>query len=477
MRIISLAFAALTGAVFLGIRLCNRIAKNDRTRAQTAKWILLAGSFLFVCRADLRFGLVLALLSLVTWFCGKDKKRTKPGILLSLLTLAYFKYTGFFLDSICSLLGKADSPALEILLPLGISFYSFSAVSYLVDVSRGKVAARPLLDVALYLSFFPRLTSGPIQRSEDFFRQTDAPRQVGWNSFSRGIQIFCFGLFKKLVLADRLSVFVDQVYAAPKAFDSLTVLLAMLAYSLQIYFDFSGYSDMAIGAAETLDIHLPRNFNLPYLSHNVTEFWKRWHITLSSWLQDYLYIPLGGNRKGTARMFGNLILTMVLGGIWHGASWSYIVWGLLHGIALAVHKLWAAATGSPSKPHGVLSNALSVLVTFLFTSVCWVFFRAESLSHALAILEQLVFFRSGLRQPYVWFFFAAAVLCVCTCVALSKSWNRRLPGSRQNQSAVDGFYPILDLTSFWGMTLFFVFCGLILGLAYTGGSPFIYGAY
>lgn len=297
MRMISLAFAALTAAAFIGILLWSKLAKSDHAKAAGAKWLLLTASYVFVCWADVQFALVLALLTVVTWFCGKDGKRGKLGILAALLALAYFKYTGFFLDSFYRLLGKADSRALEILLPLGISFYSFSAISYLVDISRGKVASRPLPDVALYLSFFPKLTSGPIQRSDDFFRQLDAPRQVGWNSFSRGVQIFCFGLFKKLVLADRLSVFVNQVYAAPKAFDSLTVLLAVLAYSLQIYFDFSGYSDMAIGAAEILDIHLPRNFNLPYLSHNVTEFWKRWHITLSSWLQDYLYIPLGGNRR------------------------------------------------------------------------------------------------------------------------------------------------------------------------------------
>ena len=477
MQMISLAFAALTAAAFLGIRLWSRFAKSDHAKAAGAKWLLLAASYVFAGWADVRFALVLALLTVVTWFCGKDGKRGKLGILAALLALAYFKYTGFFLDSFSRLLGRADFPTLEILLPLGISFYTFSAISYLVDISRGKTVPRPLPDVAMYLSFFPKLTSGPIQRSDDFFRQIDLPRQVGWNSFSRGVQIFCFGLFKKLVLADRLSVFVNQVYAAPKAFDSLTVLLAILAYSLQIYFDFSGYSDMAIGAAEVLDIHLPRNFNLPYLSHNVTEFWKRWHITLSSWLQDYLYIPLGGNRKGTARMYRNLILTMVLGGIWHGASWNYVVWGLLHGIALAVHKLWASATGSPRKPHGVLSNALCILATFFYTSLCWVFFRAESLSQALAILRQLISFRSGLRQPYVWFFFAAAVLCVCTVAAYYKTGKRELPGNRQNQSPVNGYYPIVHLTSFWGLTLFFVFCGLILGLAYTGGSPFIYGAY
>ncbi|MEY8515917.1 MBOAT family O-acyltransferase [Lachnospiraceae bacterium 29-84] len=374
------------------------------------------------------------------------------------------------------LLGN-DDIALNLILPLGISFYSFSAIGYLVDLGRNKVEPRDLKDVALYLAFFPKITSGSIQRSGDFFRQMDQRRRIGWATFSIGIQIFMFGLFKKIVLADRLSVFVDQVYDAPGAFGSLTVFLAAIAYSLQIYFDFSGYSDMAIGVSKIIGVDLPSNFNLPYLAHNVTEFWKRWHITLSSWLQEYLYIPLGGNRKGKARAYVNLVITMVLGGIWHGANWTYIVWGLLHGVALAVHKVFMRVTKSAERPHLVLTDVISIFVTFLFTTFGWVFFRADSVVHAFEILKRMFGFHSGLEQPYVWLFVAVAVFVASSLAAAIKSKRCAGHGTKQNVSYIHGFYPILDLAKFWHLVLFFVFCGLILCLAYTGGSPFIYGNY
>ena len=477
MSMISLPFAALTALVFLALRLCGQFVKDREHKAAAGKWILLAASFLFTAYADYRFALVLAFLAGTTWFCGKRPGLRKLGILAALLCLGYFKYSNFFIESISGILGRKDPVVLKLLLPLGISFYSFSAISYLADLSRGVLEPRSLPEVALYLSFFPKITSGPIQRSKDFFQQTDAPRNVGWESFCAGIQIYMVGLFKKIVLADRLSVFVNQVYGTPKAFDSLTILLAVLAYSLQIYFDFSGYSDMAVGAARILDIRLPQNFNLPYLSHNVTEFWKRWHITLSSWLQDYLYIPLGGNRKGVLRTYCNLIITMVLGGIWHGASWTYVIWGLLHGGALVVHKLWSSFSRSLSKTHSVLSNTLSVMGTFFFVSLAWVFFRADSVSHALLILGRLFSFAPGVRQLYVWFFFALAVLCGSSGAAVFRARGEVLPPNRRNVSKAVCITPALDLSGVWQLTLFFVFCGLILGLAYTGGSPFIYGAY
>ena len=305
----------------------------------------------------------------------------------------------------------------------------------------------------------------------------DQRRRIGWATFSIGIQIFMFGLFKKIVLADRLSVFVDQVYDAPGAFGSLTVFLAAIAYSLQIYFDFSGYSDMAIGVSKIIGVNLPSNFNLPYLAHNVTEFWKRWHITLSSWLQEYLYIPLGGNRKGKARAYVNLVITMVLGGIWHGANWTYIVWGLLYGVALAVHKIFMRVTKSAERPHLVLTDVISIFVTFLFTTFGLVFFRADSVVHAFEILKRMFGFHSGLEQPYVWLFVAVAVFVASSLAAAIKSKRCTVHGTKQNVSYIHGFYPILDLAKFWHLVLFFVFCGLILCLAYTGGSPFIYGNY
>jgi alginate O-acetyltransferase complex protein AlgI len=366
---------------------------------------------------------------------------------------------------------------MNIILPLGISFYTFSAISYILDVKHGKQEPRSLLDVMVYLSFFPKLTSGPIQKSGDFFRQLDTELEVGWKSFTSGIQIFVFGMFKKIVLADRLSIFVDQVYATPKAFGSATVLLAAIAYSLQIYFDFSGYSDMAIGSAKTLGFDLPSNFNLPYLSHNVTELWKRWHISLSSWLQEYLYFSLGGNRKGKARTYMNLILTMLLGGIWDGSNWTYVIWGLMHGIALAIHKGWMELTASSSQKHSWCANAFSISVTFIFTTFCWIFFRADSLKHALEIIGRIFSFDSGLQQPYLWFFIAAIILIIGSLMAFFHT-NKNVEKTRKfNVSSIEGYYPVNDLATFWGQVAFFVLCGLTLCLAYTGGSPFIYGRY
>ena len=476
MQITSFILFTLVAFVFFIIYICNRLISNDVKCIFATKWILLIASYIFVVYADIRFAIVLFATTCTTWYFAPKKKWGFVGIVLPLLALSYFKYTNFFIDSFADIF-HLDHRTLSIVLPIGISFYTFSAISYIMDVRKGKVLPRGLLDVALYLAFFPKLVSGPIQRSGDFFSQADSRREVGWDSFSCGIQIFVFGLFKKIVLADRLSVFVDQVYATPAAFGSLTILLAAIAYSLQIYLDFSGYSDMAIGIARILGFNLPRNFNLPYLSHNVTELWKRWHISLSSWLLDYLYISLGGNRKGKVRTYINLIMTMVLGGLWHGANWTYIVWGLLHGLALAVHKAWMTLTGSPNKKAGVVSTIISIALTFAFTTLCWIFFRAESLTDACFVIRRIVSFEAGLEQPYMWFFIAAVIVLIASFSAYLSSKKKKLVATKGNMSAVEAFYPILDLRKFWHLVLFFVEIGLLLCLAYTGGSPFIYGQY
>ncbi len=475
MQMFSFLFFLLAAVVVGLLLLGNKICSEDSRKVLFSKWVLLIGSYLFVCYADFRFALVLAALTAIVWLCSRKEKYIKYGIIAAILSLAFFKYTNFFVDSFSRLFGKEDFTALNIILPLGISFYTFSAISYLVDIRRGKLQPMPLLDVALYLSFFPKITSGPIQRGQEFFEQINRPRNIGWESFSVGIQIFCFGLFKKFVLADHLSVLVNQVYQTPLAFNGITVWLAVLSYSLQIYLDFSGYSDMAIGVAKIMDIQLPRNFNLPYLAHNVTELWKRWHISLSSWLQDYLYISLGGNRKGKIRAYINLFATMVIGGLWHGASWVFIVWGALHGLALIVHKLWLSLTKSNEKQHGLFGNLLSILVTFLFTSFCWIFFRADSMTKAFQIIGRLFCFGNGVVHWSFWFFISVVLVFACSFIAAIKTKERALPENRKNQSFVNGFYPILDLTKFWHLVLFFVFCGLIISLAHTGGSPFIYG--
>ena len=476
MNMISLTFFAFTAVLFFVLWLCGKTVKSETAYIKLFKTVMLCASYLFVLYADVRFALVLFAMSTVTYLCAKAENGTKIGVIFALLCLGYFKYTNFFITSFNDILGS-EIGTLKIILPLGISFYAFSAISYLVDVKRNKLQPAGFADVALYLSFFPKITSGPVQRSSDFLTQINSRRNVGWDSFAAGIQIFAFGAFKKLVLADRLSVFVNQVYDTPAVFSWVSVVLAVLSYSLQIYFDFSGYSDMAIGIARIFDIHLPKNFNLPYISRNVTELWKRWHISLSSWLQEYLYISLGGNRKGKMRTYINLVLTMVLGGVWHGASWNYILWGLLHGAALAVHKLWVSFTHSSTKEHSVLANICSTATTFVFVSFCWVFFRTETTGKAFAVLSRIFTLADGITHLYLWFFVAAAVLAASTLAAKIKSRGNTVKENRRNTSAVDGFYPLLDLSKFWHLVAFFVLCGLILGLCYTGGSPFIYGAY
>lgn len=476
MQFFTFAFFALVTVAFISIKLCNTFIQNEKSRIITANAIIFAASYVFIIYADVLFAVAIAALSVATWFFAKKEKLIPLGIVIAILSLGFFKYTNFFIESFAKIFDN-DFTALNLIVPIGVSFYTFSAVSYLVDVKRGKVEAGNLFQVALYLSFFPKLTSGPIQRSGDFFEQANSDRAVGAESFKTGIQIFVFGLFKKIVLADRLSVFVNQVYATPKAFGSLTVLLAVIAYSFQIYFDFSGYSDMAIGVAKILGFNLPRNFNLPYLAHNVTELWKRWHISLSSWLMEYLYFPLGGSRKGKFRNYLNLVLTMVIGGIWHGANWTYVFWGLLHGLALAAHKVWMKLTKSDKRKPSVVGSVISIILTFAFISFCWIFFRADSFEHAIEIITRIFSFSAGLEQPYLWLFASLAIYGAAVVFAAVKSRKQQTKQKKLNVSRVEGFYPILNLSKFWQLTFFFVFVGLTLAFAYTGGSPFIYGNY
>lgn len=475
MQMFSVVFFGLVAVTFVALYFVNRLVKNDKA-IFVSKLIILVLSYVFVIYADYRFAVVLMLLTVVTWICTKKEKLIPFGIIVSLLSLGFFKYTNFFIESFSKIFNAETTP-LNIILPIGISFYTFSAISYLVDVKRGKVATGSFIDVATYLSFFPKLTSGPIQRSKDFFDQLNERRNIGIDSFLAGIQIFVFGLFKKYVLADHLSIFVNQVYATPNVFDSLTVFIAVIAYSLQIYLDFSGYSDMAIGVAKILGFDLPRNFNLPYLSHNVQELWKRWHISLSSWLMEYLYFPLGGSRKGKIRTYINLILTMVIGGIWHGANWTYVFWGFLHGIALAFHKLWMKLTKSNLKKHSIFSNIVSIVITFLFTTFCWIFFRADSIQQAFEIILRIFAFDSGLEQPYFWFFISLAFVIGYAVFCLVKSKKQGLQPKKMNYSYVQDEYLVKDLSKFWNLVFFFVLLGAVLCFAYTGGSPFIYGNY
>lgn len=474
MNLYSIINIGLVAILMLCLFIIQKIVKIDSNKVRLQKILLLVASYIFISIVDYRFAVCVFIISLVSYIGSKYLKLNTVAILFSLIFLGYFKYTNFFIESFENIVGN-DYTALHIILPLGISFYVFSAISYLVDVKRGEMKHVSFVDVAIYLSFFPKFISGPIQRSKEFFSQIDIPLKVTKDNISTGMQIFAFGLFKKLVLADHLSVFVNQVYYAPTAFNSFTVYLAAVAYSFQLYFDFSGYSDMAIGIARILGIHLPDNFNIPYLAFNVTEFWKRWHMSLSSWLRDYLYIPLGGNRKGALRTYFNLIATMLLGGLWHGAAWTYVIWGGLHGIALAFNKIWSLKV---SPLNNTFTKIVSVVVTFHFVTLCWIFFRAESFSKALLIIHQIISGSAGISQPYFWLFFDLLIFAVSIVFAYmnNKKENISFRG-KANENSLTGTYLICDLSSFWGLVVFFVLIGLTLSLAYTGGSPFIYGQY
>ena len=435
---------------------------------------LLVASYVFYGWWDWRFCFLMLLLTVVAYSTAKhlDKERYRRlaitvGIAVPLLILAFFKYTNFFLDSFSSAFGIENMRSLNIILPVGISFYTFQSMSYTIDVYRKKIKPAKLLDVALYISFFPQLVAGPIVKAQDFLPQLEQDRRVTLKGLEAGLQIFIMGMFKKIVLADRLSVFVDDVFAAPAAYSSLTVILAVISYALQIYFDFSGYSDMAIGCARCMGYDLQRNFNLPYLSKNPSEFWKRWHISLSTWLQEYLYIPLGGNRKGKTRTYINLMLTMILGGLWHGASWTFVIWGTLHGLALCVHK--AVAKSRRDKKH--LPAPVPILINNIFVCLCWIFFRADRFGTALCVLNKIFIWSGGVQQIYFWLIFAVVIeiLYVIWCAVMSKKHPEE-----NGRFTLNAYYFRHDLSTVKGLFLFFLEIMAVIGLAYTGGSPFIY---
>lgn len=387
------------------------------------------------------------------------------GVAVPLGVLFFFKYMNFFVDSFCAITGIARMGALNVILPVGISFYTFQSMSYTIDVWRGKIAvSHDPLRFALYISFFPQLVAGPIVKASEFLPQLEEERRPTLSGIEEGLNIFFWGVMKKAVLADQLSVFVDAVFATPKAFASGTVALAVLAYSLQIYFDFAGYSDMAIGCAKCIGYDLSRNFDLPYISSNVSEFWKRWHISLSSWLQQYLYIPLGGNRCGEMRTCINLMVTMLLGGLWHGAGVNFIIWGGLHGVALCVHKIWRKKRGV--RPENRWLHTLKVLLTFVFVNLCWVFFRASGVDQALAVFEKLFVWSGGVHHMYVWALVTPVLLLLATL------WCMRF--SRDAQGVVHGRLPRFRLGTFWGTLGFALLVGFSLILMYTGENPFIY---
>ncbi len=356
-------------------------------------WVLLVFSYAFYAVWDVRFLLLLAFVSWVGHACGlviernhlhAQKRNTALwlGIISMLLVLGYFKYANFFIDNAAALL-NVQVESLDIILPVGLSFFTFQVISYLVDVWRGDIrACSSKKEFFLYVAFFPQLVAGPIVRATDFLPQLKQHVGVNWDYIYLGTQIFALGFIQKVFIADRLAMFCDPVFAQPAFYDAATLWLSLTAYAVQIFCDFSGYSHMAIGIALVLGFKLPENFRMPYLATSVAEFWHRWHISLSSWLRDYLYIPLGGSRVSAPRVYANLMITMLLGGLWHGASWNFVLWGAMHGLALCLHRVWKSIGGNmPALPAWGLC--------LLFILLTWIPFRC-------ADFETSLFYFSGL---------------------------------------------------------------------------------
>lgn len=404
----------------------------DRARVR----LLLIASFYFYARWNQMLAILIAVSTTIDYLIalGIDSsdsdRRRKLLLVLSLAAnlglLVYFKYANFFLESfedLLRLLGvRASLPLLKVIVPIGISFYTFEAINYMVEVYRRNVRAeRNLEHFLLFITFFPHLVAGPIVRARDFLPQIRRPKHWDWARAQLGVQLFLMGLFKKLAIADRMAVFSDPVFAHPEAYGAYAAWVAVLAYALQIYCDFSGYTDMALGCAHLLGYKLSPNFDMPYVSRNVSEFWRRWHISLSSWLRDYLFIPLGGSRQGAWRTDRNLLLTMTLGGLWHGPSWTFVAWGAFHGALLMGHRRFRELVRERPAWDDLLQSVpgtiFRVASTFACVCVGWVFFRATDFATALTLLGRLAP-REGALPPAPTSSFWATLVFVGACHAL-----------------------------------------------------------
>ena len=357
-------------------------------------WLLLAASFYFYATWDLRLALLVVGTASLDWLLAHGIQRATSrrvavlfvliSVCVNLGVLCYFKYAKFFLDSLGDALNamgaSASFPVLKVILPIGISFYTFEAISYTVDVYRGKIRAERRLDhFLLFILFFPHLVAGPIVRAGDFLPQVLRRKCWSWPRLAVGGRLILLGMFKKMVIADRMALFVDPVFGSPSGYETSVVWMATIAYAIQIYCDFSGYSDIALGTARLLGYRLQINFNMPFASVNMTEFWRRWHISLSNWIRDYVYIPLGGNRGSAGRVAFNTIFAMTLCGLWHGANWTYVVWGALNGVYLITHRAFRTATKDNAFFTALLQTVpgtiVRVAMTFMAFALAMVIFR------------------------------------------------------------------------------------------------------
>jgi D-alanyl-lipoteichoic acid acyltransferase DltB (MBOAT superfamily) len=447
-------------------------------RGRGRLWLILIASYVFYGAWDWRFLSLIAFSTMVDYVVGlglqaaSDQRSRKllvaTSVVVNLGILGIFKYLGFLIDSLGDLLSlaglEAHLPSLQIVLPVGISFYTFQTLSYSIDIYRGKIApTRDLLRFAVFVAFFPQLVAGPIERSSRLLPQTKKPRRVTWKGMREGGWLCLWGLFKKVVIADNLAPLVDAVYGSGAQPTGAEVLLATYAFAIQIYCDFSGYTDIARGLARAMGFRLVLNFNLPYLAKGARDFWRRWHISLSTWLRDYLYIPLGGNRGGGVRTASNLMVTMTLGGLWHGAAWTFLFWGIFHGLWLSLDRS-SLGIRDRVRPRGGaprwMWDALAVVLTFHLVCVGWVLFRAPSIGGAVALFRALlVDWSPGLTAAWIrpFLLLVSPLLLVQTVQAVTGD----LEAPRR----------------FWLPVRIALYAGLLIGILLFGqdhAAPFIY---
>ena len=464
-------FNSLDFFIFLAVVLLAVWAGGLRLR----NWILLAASFVFYGWWEWRYLALLVFNCLVAYGsalgiaaaanAGAKKRWCAAGVTVCIGLLAYFKYRGFFLENVTAALaamglGKASGP-IQVALPVGISFFTFQAVAYIVDVYRGTTAAcRNFRDFLLFKTFFPQLVAGPIERAHHLLPQIQQPRKATNAEILEGTYLVLWGLCKKTVVADNLALKVNRIFDQ-STFSTADVLIGSIGFAFQIYADFSGYTDIARGVARWLGIRLSENFRFPYFATNPQDFWRRWHITLSTWLREYVYIPLGGNRRGRGRTSLNLFLTMLIGGLWHGAAWNFVLWGAYQGGLLMAHRAWTQWRGE--RRHSHLSRIVSIVAMFGFTLYGWLLFRLgsfEQIAAATSALGRLDFGGDFLARiarllPYI-----GLVIVVDLVAFLSRDpwvYVRR--------------HPVLVAAFF----TFLFYCILIVG--YAGGSQFIYFAF
>ncbi|TBV28145.1 MBOAT family protein [Meridianimaribacter sp. CL38] len=441
-------------------------------------FFLLLVSVLFYTWGEKELVILILLSAIVDYCCGLiiNSGKRKVGLFISVFfnlgILIYFKYSNFVFSNLCDLLSvfnvsiENSTRFADVVLPLGISFYTFQTMSYTIDVYRGTIKAnKNFIDFATYVTLFPQLIAGPIVRYSEIQHELKN-RKVTVDSFSKGVERFIIGLAKKMIIANNCAYLADAIFNLPDGeMSAITAWLGVIAYSFQIYYDFSGYSDMAIGIGKMLGFNFPENFNFPYISKTVQEFWRRWHMTLSNWFKDYVYISLGGNRKGNNRTYFNLMIVFFVTGLWHGASWTFIVWGLFHGLFIIIERIGL-------KKVLVKNRIVSHFYLLLIVTVSWVFFRSDNLSYAFNYLTSMFSFNSSINLDFIAYYLnkevaIALILALVFSMPIYKFIKARLLHSQLHQ-----LNKSLLLLRPVGLTVLFIICCMYI--ASDSYNPFIY---